>query len=209
MDLLSNVSGTDLNIIRDKWSSDYERRITGYDSSVLDYLTDFFNNMDVKVGKEDLNSIHDEYRELTQELMIFFDDVEPTLRMLRKNGMKIGLLTNCNSFVPPLFKDSDIASSFDTMVFSSVEGLRKPDPDLFRYGCERLSILPSKCSFIGDGDNDELRVAREMGMFSIRIERGKIAGDHMIEPCDQWDPTVSTFLDLRDLLLDIRKNRSS
>lgn len=57
---------------------------------------------------------------------------------------------------------------FDTVVESSVEGVRKPNPRIYRIACERLGVSPQQTVFLDDlGIN--LKPARAMGMTTIKV----------------------------------------
>lgn len=70
----------------------------------------------------------------------------------------------------------EVMSLFDLVVESSIEGIRKPNPDIYRLTCDRLRIAPTEALFIDDlGIN--LKPARAMGMQTIKVlnERQAIA----------------------------------
>ena len=57
---------------------------------------------------------------------------------------------------------------FDVIVESSVEGIRKPNPEIYRMACARMGVEPSQSVFIDDlGIN--LKPARAMGMTTVRV----------------------------------------
>ena len=57
---------------------------------------------------------------------------------------------------------------FDVVVESSIEGIRKPDPRIYRLTCERLGVEPASTVFLDDlGVN--LKPARAMGMHTIKV----------------------------------------
>ena len=59
-------------------------------------------------------------------------------------------------------------SLFDVVVESSVEGVRKPNPAIYRIACERLGVEPARAVFLDDlGIN--LKPARAMGMRTIKV----------------------------------------
>ena len=59
-------------------------------------------------------------------------------------------------------------SLFEVVVESSVEGVRKPDPAIYRIACERLGVEPARTVFLDDlGIN--LKPARAMGMHTIKV----------------------------------------
>ncbi|MXY55235.1 MAG: HAD-IA family hydrolase [Gammaproteobacteria bacterium] len=61
-----------------------------------------------------------------------------------------------------------ILEQFDVVVESSVEGIRKPDPRIYRLTCDRLGVAPGNAVFLDDlGIN--LKPARAMGMITIKV----------------------------------------
>ena len=57
---------------------------------------------------------------------------------------------------------------FDLVVESSVEGIRKPNPEIYKMTCERLAVQPEEALFIDDlGIN--LKPARALGMQTIKV----------------------------------------
>ena len=57
---------------------------------------------------------------------------------------------------------------FDVIIESSKEGMRKPDPRIYRMACERVGVAPKAVVYLDDlGIN--LKPAREMGMTTIKV----------------------------------------
>lgn len=88
---------------------------------------------------------------------------------IRARGLKTGALTN-NWVDDPARNDREtpITGWFDVVVESAIEGLRKPDPRIYRLVCERLEAAPNATVFLDDlGAN--LKPARELGMTTIKV----------------------------------------
>jgi len=63
---------------------------------------------------------------------------------------------------------AEVMSLFDFIVESSIEGVRKPDPAIYRIACERAGIEPVEAVFLDDlGIN--LKPARALGMHTIKV----------------------------------------
>jgi putative hydrolase of the HAD superfamily len=63
---------------------------------------------------------------------------------------------------------SEVMALFDLVVESSVEGIRKPDPRIYRIACEGLGVAPDRTVFLDDlGIN--LKPARNLGMRTIKV----------------------------------------
>ena len=63
---------------------------------------------------------------------------------------------------------AQVMAQFDVIVESSVEGVRKPNPAIYRIACDRLGVTPDRAVFLDDlGIN--LKPARAMGMITIKV----------------------------------------
>jgi putative hydrolase of the HAD superfamily len=84
---------------------------------------------------------------------------------------KTGLLTN--NFVTPVSESgssalAEVLALFDTVVESSVVGVRKPDERFYLMACDALAIAPGDAVFLDDlGVN--LKPARALGMATIKV----------------------------------------
>ncbi len=91
------------------------------------------------------------------------------VRRLRAAGMRLGLLTNN---VAPMPRDGELGgllTLFDAVVESSVEGVRKPDPEFYERALASVgNPPPADCVFLDDlGVN--LKPARALGMTTIKV----------------------------------------
>ena len=90
---------------------------------------------------------------------------------LRTCGFKTGALTNNWAHAEgEQGRDGTrtLRGHFDVFVESSVEGLRKPDPAIYRLACSRLGVVPGQVVFLDDiGGN--LKPAKDLGMATIKV----------------------------------------
>ena len=85
---------------------------------------------------------------------------------IRASGRRVAALTNnWRAGEPDL---GALAPHFDLVVESAIEGIRKPDPRIYRLACERLDVGPEHAVFLDDiGAN--LKAARALGMATIKV----------------------------------------
>ena len=95
-------------------------------------------------------------------------NILPMLSDLKQKGIKIGLITNCFSEEAKLIRESELFPYFDAPCLSWEEGVRKPDPAIYRTCLHRLGIAPENCLYVGDGGSQELEAARALGMQTIQ-----------------------------------------
>ena len=63
---------------------------------------------------------------------------------------------------------AEVMAMFDLVVESSVEGVRKPDPEIYRIACDRLGVGYAEAIFLDDlGIN--LKPAKALGMQTIKV----------------------------------------
>ncbi len=107
--------------------------------------------------------------ELTRRALVPRDGLLHTLAELRERGLAIGLISNCSEEVADVWADTSFARFFDHAVFSATARLAKPDPAIYRLATQGLGVELADCLFVGDGANDELRGARDVGMTPVLI----------------------------------------
>ncbi|HJP65266.1 MAG TPA: HAD family phosphatase [Actinomycetota bacterium] len=99
----------------------------------------------------------------------FFEGVQPEAAMLDavrragRAGLKTGLITNTWGEVAAAH---DLTGLFDVEVRSGEEGLRKPDPEIYRLAADRLGVPPEECVFVDDIPAN-VEGARAVGMWAI------------------------------------------
>jgi len=94
-----------------------------------------------------------------------------------KQKFKVGCLTNnikpdkgsaLNRDDEQLAEYMGIMDLFDVIIESSKEGVRKPDPEIYRIALSRMGVDAEACVFLDDlGIN--LKPARAMGMQTIKV----------------------------------------
>jgi putative hydrolase of the HAD superfamily len=122
-----------------------------------------------------------------------------TLRELRARGLPLGLISMCAPDTPAMWRASELGGTVDVEVFSSEVGLRKPDPSIYLYACERLGVEASSCLFCGDGAYGELTGAEAVGMTAVEIRDPTVDVTEQLRP-EGEDWTGARVGDLRELL---------
>jgi putative hydrolase of the HAD superfamily len=96
------------------------------------------------------------------------------VQRLRDAGLPLALLSNNVAPMERTGRLGQLLGLFDAIVESSVEGVRKPEPDIYRRAMTRLSdavgrpIEAGDCAYLDDlGIN--LKPARALGMHTIKV----------------------------------------
>ena len=81
------------------------------------------------------------------------------LKWLTDNGIKLGLLTNCDEREVREGKQSPISPFFEAACFSHAIGHQKLEGGSYRMVLEKLGTSASQAAYVGDGGSNELEGA--------------------------------------------------
>ncbi len=119
-----------------------------------------------------------ELRELRKEEVMknldkieVFPDTLPTLKKLKKKGIKMGIATGLGRDLLPVFlKKTGIDLYLSTFVSADDVKLGKPFPDVFLRAFELMNVKTQDGLVVGDSRND-IRAAKAAKMPSVLIAR--------------------------------------
>jgi putative hydrolase of the HAD superfamily len=90
------------------------------------------------------------------------------VKRARAQGVKTGLISN--SMGEGRYDRGAFPELFDGVVISGEVGMHKPQPEIFRLGCERIGLAPEECVFVDDL-RENCEGAEAVGMTAI-LHRG-------------------------------------
>jgi putative hydrolase of the HAD superfamily len=82
----------------------------------------------------------------------------------------MALVSNFYGNIAAVLDDFGLAGFFPHIVESSVVGIRKPDPQIFRLGAEALGLLPEECVVIGDSESKDILPSQSIGCQTIWLK---------------------------------------
>lgn len=138
------------------------------------------------ISEFDERPYHEHYR--------LFEDVMPTLRRLRRAGLKTALISNADDDVTVVAVHFDFALLMDLLVTSAFVGYEKPDPRTFLAALNPLGVDPERTLHIGDQPKSDVVGARGVGMNAVLLDRY-----HRQRQTDV--PTVNSLTELADKVL--------
>ena len=97
------------------------------------------------------------------------------------------LVTNFYGNMPVVLKEFSLDKYFDTIVESSVVGIRKPDPRLFALGVEALGLPAEDIVVIGDSYRKDIFPARSLGCKAVWLKKVVWEEEPIV---DGYEPTV-------------------
>lgn len=114
-----------------------------------------FSNQDI----DDLKKEFSNSRQFNDQLIKYIHEI--------KRGYKIALLSNSSGpHLRSVLSEKGILNLFDELFISGEIGHAKPDPEIFIFALEKLSITPEQSVFIDDQEVNT-KTAEELGMRAI------------------------------------------
>ena len=124
------------------------------------------------------------------------------IRGLYERGFRLGIISNLigENEIPDWLREDGLAQYFDAVVLSSVCHIRKPDPTIYRMGCEQLGLGPGECVSVADNLGRDITGAKAAGIGAniLFISPEKLAKKTITDE-NRPDYIVHRFIDILDL----------
>jgi putative hydrolase of the HAD superfamily len=103
------------------------------------------------------------------ENFTLYEDALPALDLLRRHGLKIGLVSNGQRDLEEFVVHHGL--DVDATVGSKAHGRIKPDPSIFSAALDALDVEASEAAMVGDSYEDDIEGARALGIHAILLDR--------------------------------------
>lgn len=125
-----------------------------------------------------------------------FANLTQTLEELKIRDLLLGMITNgYGHFQMENITALGIEKYFEIILVSEWEGIKKPDPLIYKRALDKLNVSPNQSIFVGDHPDNDVKASRMVGMTGVWKQ------DY------QWDNVEADFIvnDLAELPLVIDK----
>jgi putative hydrolase of the HAD superfamily len=89
-------------------------------------------------------------RALAENGVHLWDDSIPTLRELRRRGIRTAVVSNCDHATRPIVDDLGLEREVDAIMLSFEVGAAKPEPGIYRAALEAVGAGPDEAVFVDD-----------------------------------------------------------
>lgn len=124
------------------------------------------------------------------------EEVRPLLKTLH-DRFPMALVSNFYGNIDTVLNDFKIRAYFRKVIDSTVVGIRKPDPEIFRMGVQSLSLPPANVLVVGDSLSKDIRPALKVGCHAVWL-KGKGWSDNT-----EFVPCTVRVIDKLSMLLPI------
>jgi putative hydrolase of the HAD superfamily len=165
----------------------YPERFTGALGDARQTLETLATRMGAQVSDQQLDEAHRLRREIQESGFRLRPEALPVIGQLRDRGLRTGLVSDCTSELPEAWPRLPVAAVIDAPVFSCVEGMRKPDPRLFRTVAAHLGTDLAACLYVGDGGGRELTGSSAVGMRAVLLAGPDWHSNRVYDREKGWD----------------------
>jgi putative hydrolase of the HAD superfamily len=93
-----------------------------------------------------------------------------TLAGLRRRGLHTAVVSNADGRVQAILAGLGLTAHLSLVVDSHVEGVEKPDPEIFRRALARLGVAAARAAYVGDIYSIDVVGARAAGLEPILLD---------------------------------------
>ncbi len=112
----------------------------------------------------------------------------PALDRLLEAGYRLAIISNADGRIEGLIEGAGIRDCFEFVMDSEIEGVEKPDTEIFLRACRRLGLPPGECLYVGDLYPVDVLGARKAGLQAL-----------LLDPFDGLDYPVDRLQDVSGL----------
>ncbi|MBX0357028.1 HAD family hydrolase [Halobacillus sp. Nhm2S1] len=124
--------------------------------------------VELDLEKQVEEELYQDYNDSFQRYCTPFQGLHEVLLQLRSSKLRLGMITNGNGrFQMDNILALGIQPFFETILISEWEGVKKPDPTIFKRAIKRMNLCSDACVYVGDHLEKDVRAAEDIGMTAI------------------------------------------
>jgi len=125
------------------------------------------------VSEDRLQNVGERIRDIHRESHLWsqMDPETPgALDSLKEAGYRLAVISNADGRVEGLIQRAGIRDRFEFVMDSELEGVEKPDPEIFLRGCRRMEVDPGEVLYVGDLYPVDVLGARRAGLHAVLMD---------------------------------------
>jgi len=99
------------------------------------------------------------------------------LASLRLSGYRLGVISNADGRMEGAVERAGVREHVEFVLDSGLEGIEKPEAEIFHRGCERMGLEPGECVYVGDLFPIDYVGATRAGLQAVLIDPLGVHGD--------------------------------
>jgi putative hydrolase of the HAD superfamily len=127
--------------------------------------------------------------------------VRETLRELRRQGNRLGVVSNWHGVLGQILAHHGLGSMLDLVLTSAEAGRKKPHPAIFRSALDRLEVRAPEVLHVGDSWEEDTLGALAVGIRPIHLDREPDPNRYCLETA----PTVPVIRSIGEVVPILEK----
>ena len=151
----------------------YDKLMSLFSEDSKNVFNRILDEYGISYEKDDILSLVKVYREHMPEID-FFPDVIPTLTMLKKRGIKLGIITDGYTVTQTNKLKAVLADKyFDKIIITDLLGKEfwKPHPKSFEMMKEYFNVEWDEMAYVGDNPQKDFYISKAYPLKTVRILR--------------------------------------
>lgn len=136
----------------------------------VEYITRIISGAGAQIGRDQALKILVKIREYKWEFRVY-NDALPTLKMLKKRGLVLGLISNVAQDMESTYTKLGFQPYLNFKVTSAEVGFDKPRPEIFLAALKKAAVKPEEALYVGDQYQIDIVGARGVGIKALLIDR--------------------------------------
>ncbi|WP_102272573.1 HAD family hydrolase [Cytobacillus massiliigabonensis] len=113
-------------------------------------------------------SLHQDYINEFSSCCVPFSNLLNILESLKERSIRLGIITNGKGkFQMDNIKALGIESYFDAILISEREGIKKPNPEIFKKAISKLDAAAYESMYVGDHPENDVLGSKNIGMSAV------------------------------------------
>jgi HAD superfamily hydrolase (TIGR01509 family) len=198
---VESISGKSFELDNKKMFATFDQiKAKGYNTNTLENEIEFYKQYYKQIIQNECGENSKQTEQVAKQIFedmwlkdkCLFSDVIPTFKELKKQGIKIGIISDTTLSLQKSLEALGVGDYIDCYTSSKEVGVMKPDPQIYLSAIKKLDLSPEECIYVDDYI-DEVVGAKKLGFYALRINR-----EECTLPCD-----ISS---LAQVLLHLDKN---
>lgn len=115
-----------------------------------------------------------------------------------QSRFKLGVVSNFYGNLEIVCKEFGLDQVFSTMIDSTIVGVRKPDPEIFKLAMEKLQTSSKETFVVGDSYDRDIVPAKSLGCVTIWLQKKSWTESASVVAADY---TITKFEEIKYILL--------
>ena len=153
----------------------------------------------VRISDEKLAQMVEQEEAMWRDNVKLYDGTVALLQTIRGLGLRVAIVCNGSIAMACLAEALELIPLIDLFTISCKVGSTKPERAIYASVLKELKLDGSQCVFIGDGNDRELDGARELGIYTIKVNRPRAPYANLSNESRNWDYEVNELEELKAL----------